>query len=123
MMPGLAIPQDKPELNQLLTLSKSIVETVPTNDMDQDQLKSFPVYGSILHLLLQWISRYEHLSPSIQKEVGTFMPQGLLLEARQQTLSQDKELVASFVTNSLPKLIPTLQSLLHQVPIVDQVEE
>jgi hypothetical protein len=123
MMPGIAVPQDKPELNQLLTLAKSIVETVPTNDMDQDQLKSFPVYGSIVHLLLQWISRYEHLSPSIKKEVGSLLPRQLLVEANQQTLSQDKDLVAAFVTNSLPKLIPTLQKLLHQVPIVDQVEE
>ena len=104
-----------------MTLSRSIIDTIPNNDFNQEQLKSFPVYGTIIHLLQQWIQKYESLSPFIKSEL--VLPSKLLLEAKQQTLSQDKDLVASFVTVALPKLLPTLQSLMQHVPVVDQVEE
>jgi hypothetical protein len=122
-MPGISIPQDRSDLKQLLTIGNNLLESVPSNDLNEEALTSFPVYGSIIHLLQQWIQRYESLSPRVQKEVATLLPPKLLFEAKHETLSQDKDLVAAFVTKSLPLLLPVLQKFLNETPMVDQVEE
>jgi hypothetical protein len=113
---------DRTTLKSILTLSESILSNVPEKSIDQTALISFPIYGTVVHLLQQWLELFHHLSPSTKNQLTSYYPKEL--EAlKKGDIAQQKELVAEFVSKDLAQMVPIIQKLLVAIPLVDQVEE
>ena len=115
---------DRSNLKSVLTLSESIIAfSVPSSgDLQQLELTSFPIYGSIVHLVQQWIEKTNGLSLPLRQQVQSLLPKEFV-QASKQDISQNKDVVAKFVTHDLALLVPALKKMYLGIPVVEQVEE